>query len=410
MNPDKIFTLLDPDCFRQGHPHDAYDHMRSTAPVWRDDAGPDRPPLWLLTRYEDIRTVSLDRDRFSSESGFRVPTATRASMDPEIGRVLRRFMLSMDEPEHGAFRKIVSRNFMPGPVATHQPRVQESITQLIDSLRDKDQVDFVTDVGALVPIKTVCAILGVPPEDEWRVFEFTNAVFGTDDPEYAPSLEAANERYLAIFDYGWSLLEQRRTEPKDDLVTQIALARLDDGRELTRDEQVSFFANMVAAGNETTRSSLSGALWALSLYRDQRRDLVEDPSLIPNAVQEILRWFSPVFHMSRTALCDLEVGGVAIGKGDQVAMLYGAGNHDPEIFADPHQLDIRRDNANRHITFGYGIHHCLGLRLATMQLTLILEAFLKAYPDYEILAEPEYIRSNFVGAIKRLPIALRGTA
>lgn len=408
MEALKNFSLLDPDCFNHGHPHDAYDHMRRTSPVWRDETPEGRQPLWLLTRYEDIRAVSVDQERFTSESGFRAHTAARAAMDPEIGRVLRRFMLSMDEPEHSVFRKLVSSNFMPKPINALQPQVQASVQRLIDSLRDREDVDFVTDVGAIVPIRTVCTILGVPAEDEWRVFEFTNAVFGSDDPEYAPSLETANERYLAIFDYAWSLLEQRRKEPKDDLTTQIALARLDDGRALTRDEQVSFFTNMLAAGNETTRSSLSGALWALSLYRDQRRDLVDDPSLVPNAVQEILRWFSPVYHMARTALCDLEIGGTAIAKGDQVAMLYGAGNHDPDMFADPHRLDIRRENANRHITFGYGIHHCLGLRLAQLQLKLILESFLQAFPHYEILAEPEYIRSNFVGAIKRLPVRLQG--
>lgn len=402
------FNLLDPDSFARGHPHQAYDRLRSETPVMRQDAGGGRPPVWLLTRYDDVRAVSLDRDRFSSASGFRVHTDRRAAMAPEIAEVLGRFMLSMDEPEHSDFRKVVSSSLMPGALTALEPLIRQNTAAMIAGLRDQRDLEFVSDIGAIVPIKTVCAVMGVPPEDEWRVFEFTNAVFGTDDPEYAPSLESANDHYLAIFDYGWSLLGQRRKDPRDDLLTRIATARLPDGRALSRTEQISFFSNMIAAGNETTRSSLSGAVWCLANHPEVRDMLVADTALIPRAVQELLRWFSPVFQMARTALCDLELGGETIRAGDKVALLYGAANHDPTVFADPHRLDIRRENASRHVTFGYGIHHCLGSRLAVMQLSILLEAFLTEFPNYKILSEPEYIRSNFVGAMKRLPISLRG--
>lgn len=402
------FNLLDPDCFAGGHPHDAYDRLRRETPVCRQDGGDGRPPVWLLTRYDDVRAVSLDRDRFSSASGFRVYTERRAAMAPEIAEVLARFMLAMDEPEHSDFRKVVSSCFMPAALSGLEPLIRSNTAQMMAGLRDKGEMEFVSEIGAIVPIKTVCAVMGVPSEDEWRVFEFTNAVFGTDDPEYAPSLEKANEHYLAIFDYGWSMLEQRRRDPRDDLLTRIATARLPDGRALTRTEQISFFSNMIAAGNETTRSSLSGAVWSLANHPDVRQMLVADTTLIPQAVQELLRWFSPVFQMARTALCDLELGGETVRAGDKVALLYGAANHDPAVFADPHRLDIHRANANRHVTFGYGIHHCLGLRLAVMQLTILLEEFLTKYPNYKVLAEPEYIRSNFVGAMKKLRVSLDG--
>jgi linalool 8-monooxygenase len=245
----------------------------------------------------------------------------------------------------------------------------------------------------------------VPPEDEWRVFEFTNAVFGTDDPEFAPSVDVANARYLAIFDYGLGLLDARRRAPQDDMLTVIANGTV-DGRPLDEIEQKSFFSNMIAAGNETTRSSLAGALWALSLFPDQRRLLVENPERTGAAVQELLRWFSPVFQMARTAKKDIMVGGTTVRAGERVAMLYGAGNHDPAIFADPHRLDFDRPNANRHVTFGYGVHHCLGSRLATMQLGLILQAFLRRFPDYRVDRQPDYILSNFVGAMKALHLKL----
>ncbi|MEZ6002281.1 MAG: hypothetical protein R3C98_16095 [Hyphomonas sp.] len=288
-----MFSLLNPDHFANGHPHATYDQMRRRDPIWLDEGAPENEPVWLLTRHEDIRALSRDSAHFTSTLGFRIPTATRAAMAPEIGQVLRRFMLSMDDPEHFVFRNLVGSNFMPANISKLKSNVQERAEGLMESLRGNSDLDFVTDVGAKVPIQTVCSIMGVPVEDEWRVFEFTNAVFGTDDPEYAPSLEEANERYLAIFDYGWSLLEARRKEPQDDLLSQIAHAKKEDGSPLTRDEQISYFSNMIAAGNETTRSSLSGAVWALSLYRDQREALIEDPSLIPELCRKSCAGYLP---------------------------------------------------------------------------------------------------------------------
>ena len=399
------FNLLETSSFEHGHPHAAYDELRARAPVYRHPGSPKQPPFWVLTRYEDIRAVSVDGAHFTSTAGFRIPTDNRGAMDPEIGRTLSRFMLAMDNPEHAAFRNLVSRAFLPSAMARIEPRIRGSIDELIRSLSGRGEVEFVRDVGAIVPIRTVCAIMGVPAEDEWRVFEFTNAVFGTDDPDLAPSLEVANARYLAIFEYALHLLAERRREPRDDLLTVIANGQV-DGRPLDATEQKSFFSNMIAAGNETTRSSLAGALWALHLFPEERAKLVSDPSLIPGAVNELLRWFSPVFQMARTATCDVEIGGQLIRTGERVAMLYGAGNHDPAMFEDPHRLDVGRANAARHITFGYGIHHCLGSRLAGLQLRLILEALLRHFPDYEVLAEPVYIRSNFVGAMKALPLRL----
>lgn len=399
------FSVIDPDTFVKGHPHDLYDQMRESQPVWRHPGSEHQPPFWALTRFEDIRAVSLDAENFTSALGFRIPTDTFTAMDPEIGMVLSRFMLAMDNPEHADFRGVVASAFMPGAVAKFEPRIRASIEGLLASLKGRDEVDVVTEVAAIVPIKTVCAAMGVPEEDEWRVFEFTNAVFGTDDPDYSPTVAQANERYLEIFDYGWHLLEQRRREPKDDLLSRVANATI-GGRPLTEIEQKSFFSNMIAAGNETTRSSLGGAIWALGSNPDQRRLLVEDPSLIPAAVTELLRWFSPVYQMARTAKRDVEVGGTLVKEGERVCLLYGAGNHDPAAFADPHRLDVRREGTSRHLTFGYGVHHCLGSRLAVMQLRLILEAFLGAFPNYALASEPKYIRSNLVRAMKEMRIQL----
>ena len=401
------FSIIDPLSFQGGHPHAVYDMLREREPVWRHPGSATQQPFWALTRFEDIRSVSLDADNFTSTRGFRVPTDSAVAMDPQIIQVLARFMLAMDNPEHQQFRALVASNFMPGALGRAEPRIRASVDALIAGLRGRGEVDVVTEVAAIVPIKTVCAIMGVPEEDEWRVFEFTNAVFGIDDPEYSPSIEAANAHYLAIFDYAWDMLERRRREPKDDVLTLIANATI-DGRTLTEIEQKSFFSNMISAGNETTRSSLAGAIWGLARNPDQRRLLVDDPALIPGAINEILRWFSPVFQMARTAKRDIEVGGTMVREGERVALLYGAGNHDPAVFSDPHRMDLRRENAQRHLAFGYGVHHCIGSRLATLQLRMILEAFLTQFPDYVVTVEPRFIVSNLVQAMKALSVDLRG--
>lgn len=399
------FNLINPDTFRHGHPHAVYDQMREAAPVWHHPGSDKQPAFWALARFEDIRAVSLDPENFTSTLGFRIPTDSFAGMDPEIGQVLARFMLAMDNPEHQDFRNVVASAFMPAAIGKFEARVRASVESLIASLAGRDEVDVVTEVAAVVPIKTVCALMGVPEADEWRVFEFTNAVFGTDDPDYSPTLAEANERYLAIFDYGWDLLQQRRANPQDDLLSRVAHATI-NGRPLSEIEQKSFFSNMIAAGNETTRSSLGGAIWALAHNPDQRALLLDDPALIGRSLPEILRWFSPVYQMARTARRDVAVGGTLVREGERVAMLYGAGNHDPAAFPDPHRLDLRREGTSRHLTFGYGVHHCLGSRLALMQLKLILEAFLPAFPAYEVVGEPVYIRSNLVRAMKTMTIRL----
>ncbi len=399
--------LLNPDTFGDGQPHAVYDALRAEAPVWRHPGSALQAPFHVLTRYDDIRAVSLDARNFTSTRGFTVRTDNRASMDPEIARTLGRFMLSMDNPEHDRFRSIVAKAFLPAAISRVEPRIRASVDQMLQDLDGRDEVEFVTEVGAAVPIKTICAIMGVPPEDEWRVFEFTNAVFGADDPDYAPSREVANERYLAIFDYGLHLLSRRRQEPQEDLLTLIAHGDV-DGRPLDETEQKSFFSNTIAAGNETTRSSLSGALWALSRHPDEQAKLAADPGLIVGAVHELLRWFSPVVQMARTATTDVEVGGTMVRAGEVVAMLYGAGNRDPAMFENPHRLQVDRANANRHLTFGYGLHHCLGVRLAIVQMRIMLEALIGRYPRFRVLAEPRYVRSNFVMAMKALPLRLNG--
>lgn len=399
------FDLFDVETFASGHPHDAYDRMRELQPVWRHDGSATHPPFWALTRYADVQAVSLDGENFTSTRGFNVPTPRRTQFSPVIGRVLGRFMLTMDRPEHDDHRAIVASWLTPAALRELEPRIIQSLNDLMASLEGRQKVDFVTEVAAMVPIRTICMVMGLDPEHEQKVFELTDAVFGSEDPDLSRSAEDASNRYLGLFDYAMEVFEDRRRRPRKDLLTHLVTTTV-GGRPLTDDELKSNFVNLLAAGNETTRSTLAGSIVALARFPDQRRLLVEDPSLMGEGVNEILRFVSPVYQMARTALRPVEVGGQMIGEGEKVAMLYGAANRDPSVFEDPHRLDLRRANARKHLTFGVGVHHCLGQRLGLLQVKAILGEFLRRFPDYELDGAYAYVKNNFVAPMKRLPLRL----
>jgi len=237
------------------------------------------------------------------------------------------------------------------------------------------------------------------------VFDWTNRLVGTDDPEYAPSLDKTNEAYEEVFEYGRWLVEQRRANPTNDLMSVVANAVI-DGQPIDGTLRDGFSTILIAAGNETTRNSLSGAIWALTNSPTAKKRLLDQPDLVPDSVDELLRHVTPVIQMLRTALEDIEIGGQAIKAGERVVMLYGAANRDPEVFANPHEIDVTRENAKKHLAFGIGIHHCLGARLATMQIRLILGELLKRFPSIETVGEPKYLASNFVLGIKSMPVKL----
>ncbi|MCC5867030.1 MAG: cytochrome P450 [Gammaproteobacteria bacterium] len=399
------FNLLSTSTFSHGHPQEAYDRIRATSPVLRHAGSAVQPDFWVLTRYDDIHSVSMDGERFSSAKGFRLQTDNRASMDPEIGRILSRFLIAMDPPEHTPFRRLIQPAFLPNALAEKRPRIQASVDALIGSLEPGMNVEFVRQVAAVVPIKTICAILGVPAEDESKVMDWTNGIFGTDDPDYAITLEEANQKYLAVFDYAIWLVRKKREQPEDDLMSVLAHAEI-NGEPLDDDTLKSYFSNTLAAGNETTRSSLAGAVWTLYNHQAQLKRLIDDPELIPNAINELLRHFSPVYQMMRTARTKVEIGGQMISEGERVVMLYGAANHDPDMFEAPHEVSVTRDNAQKHLAFGVGIHHCAGSRLGRMQLQMLLAAFLQRFPGYRVTGEPTFLASNFVQAMKSLHVRL----
>lgn len=401
---ERPFDLTRADAFRAGHPFDVYSRLQREAPVYRNPGLPQGAPLWLLTRHSDVEAVSRDNVNFTSSQGFRIfEQGGMAVLKPHVRAAITSTMMTMDPPDHGAIRKPMQGHFLPSALKRLEGKIQSFVDEVVSSLPADDEIEFVTRVASIVPIRTLCLMLDIPQADQAKVFDWTNQLVGTSDPEYGPTPEESNAVFEEVFDYGTALLERRLREPGDDLLSAVA-AMLDDGSDRAATIQRGMFVLLLAAGNETTRNSLSGAIVALSRFPEQRRLLAEQPDLIARAIPELIRFVTPVYQMMRTARADVLVGGQEIGAGERVAMLYGAANRDPAMFENPHQLDIHRSNATRHLSFGIGIHHCLGARVAAMQLEALLRAILTRFPQIGIADDPDYLQSNFVCGIKRLQV------
>lgn len=400
-----LLDVLDASQFDAGHPWALYDRMRATMPVARHPGSGGQPPYWMLTRHADIEAVSRDRAHFTSTKGFRLQTPMRSSIAPRVTQALARTAIAMDPPDQTQQRVVINPHFMPSAIARLEDRLRAWIVEMVDGLDAARDVDFVSAIGAVVPIKAICLVLGLPDGYEDKVFEWSNAVLGSDDPEYAETIDATAHAYDEMFALADRLVEQRLVEPRDDLMTAIANAEF-DGAPMPRSMQQALVSILITAGNETTRNSLSGALIALARNPDARARLAADPALIDKNINEIFRYVSPVYQMMRTATADVEVGGQLIREGERVVMLYGAGNRDPEMFENPHELMLGRANASRQLTFGIGIHMCAGMRLAMLEVRLMLAEILRRYPEYRLTGEPRIMRGNLVWGVKELPLCL----
>jgi len=400
------FDLEKAATFANGHPFATYDWLRTNDPVRRNASRDGRQPYWTLARHADVEAVSRDNVRFTSTQGFRIfEEGGIALLTPRIREAVTSTMMTMDPPRHGEVRRPLQSSFLPSALRRLEASVDRFVAEMVSRLPDGGEIEFVSEVAAMVPIRTLCLMLGIPDEDVGKVFDWTNRLVGTSDPDYAQSQASSTEVFEEVFDYGLSLFEKRMAAPEDDLLTIVAHMTA-DGAPLRDAVKRGLFTLLLAAGNETTRNSLSGSIVGLSRFPGERRKLSEHPERIAGAVPELLRYVTPVIQMMRVALVDVEIGAETIPAGDRVALLYGAANADPAMFADPRRLDVERPNAARHLSFGIGIHHCLGARVAAMQLEALLTALLARFPDIEIAGEPDYLQSNFVCGIKRLPVSL----
>lgn len=390
--------LYSPETFVQGVPHHFFKLLRREAPVfWHRE--PEGPGFWVITKYEDVDHVSMHPETFSSGKGG----AFISDAPPEAAGVMKLMLINQDAPGHTRYRRLVSRAFTPKLVNSLEPHIREVTNGIIDRIADKGECDFVTDVAADLPLQAIVEMMGVPLEDRQKVLDWTNQMIGAEDPEYAPNPEVPLIASMELYAYSQNLISERRKCPRDDIATTLMQADF-DGEALTEADFNAFFLLLSVAGNETTRNAISHGMQALMENPEQRQRLLDDPSMIVTAVDEILRWSSPVMQFRRTAMHDTEIRGVKIKEGDKVVMYYPSANRDEDIFPDADTFDIGR-TPNPHVAFGPGgPHFCLGANLARMEIRIMFETLMKRLPDMEMAGEPSYLRSNFIGGIKHLPV------
>jgi cytochrome P450 len=363
------------------------------------------PGYWSLTRHADVLHVSRSPELFSSARGG----VNIIDQPPDFGEFFGS-MIVMDDPRHARLRRIVSRSFTPGMLRRVEADVEHAAAEIIDSVADKRTCDFVTDIAAALPLKIICDMMGIPASEYRFVFDRTNIILGAGDPEYVAdfadivpaTLQAGQELVSLVED----LVRVRQEHPTDDLTSALVHADV-DGEKLTPTEIGSFFVLLVAAGNETTRNAISHGMKALCDYPDQRAAWSRDfAALAPTAVEEIVRWASPLIHFRRTATRDTELSGQRIRAGEKVVMFYSSANRDEAVFAQPYRFDVRRE-PNDHVGYGGpGPHFCLGAHLARREITVMFRELFRRLPGLQITGEPSYLLSFFINGIKHLPCEL----
>ena len=413
-----MVDLADPDMHMRYGQHDLFRLLRREAPVHWNDANEVYAPFWSLTKYDDVMQVSRNPQLWSSEQGIsiipRVMDEAAANLN-SFGRML----IVMDPPRHVRLRRLVNKGFTPRAVAMLAPEIKRITNEILDGIAARGSADFVVDVAAQLPLAVICSMMGVPRKDWDLMFQLTNKVLGATDEEYQTDLPEGMVRgsddasrhtgqvgFLTMLQYFGQTLQELRGGRRGEDITSILIDAEVDGEKLSDDEILFFCFLLIVAGNETTRNAISGGLLAFSENPGEQARLLADPSLMDSAVEEVLRWVSPVTHMTRVATADTQIRGQKIAAGEQVAMWYPSVNRDEDIFADPYRFDIGR-TPNEHLAFGIGEHFCLGAGFARLELKVMYEELFARFPDIEVTGPVERLRSNFIGGIKHLPVGYR---
>lgn len=397
-------NLTDLDAFVPAVPHEVFTRLRQDPPYWQDERG--GPGFWNFTRYDDVVLINKDNITYSS--------ARRGALLHEMAEEdlanQRMMMLNMDPPMHTRYRLLVNKGFTPRMIGQLEERIRAMTNVILDEVLERGACDFVTDVAAELPLQVIAELLGVPQADRHLVFDWSNRMVGSEDPEYSTSMEAAQTASMELFAYAHQLTEEKKADPHEDLLSILTRVEV-NGESLNELEIDLFFLLLAVAGNETTRNLMAHGMHALLEHRDQYAELVADPSLIPGAVEEMLRWGSPVMHFRRTVTRDTDVNGFPVKEGDKVAIWYISANRDERIFKDPFRFDIRR-SPNPHVAFGGGgPHFCLGANLARLEIRVMFEEILRRIPGMEQAGPVQRLRSNFINGIKHLPVAFpKGSA
>lgn len=381
---------LDDPGFWAGDPEPDLARLREESPVhWYE---PGR--FWALTRHADVHAVSRDPETFCSSRGVLINDREREVAAADS-------ILYVDPPLHSRYRKLVNRGFTPRRVAALEDRVRQLLRDLLDAVDPSTDVDLVEAIAAPLPLLVIAELLGVPPSDRGQFRVWSDAVM-----EAASGITDENATLaLELMEYFDAALRQRATSPREDLLSVLVSADV-DGELLTKPEQLGFCMTLLVAGNETTRSAISGGLVALAQHPEQRRRLVADPTLVPGAVEEVLRWVTPIAAMSRTATCDVAIGNEKVAEGDYVVMVYLSANRDEAVFGpDAAAFDVTRP-VNPHLTFGTGEHFCLGASLARLETRVVVEELLARWPSYAVTGPVLRTPSTLMRQLSRVPLVL----
>jgi cholest-4-en-3-one 26-monooxygenase len=372
------------------NPHEAMTWMRANEPVYWDGR------VWGIAKYADVKAVSKRPELFSNAEGIR----------PDSGPVA--MMIDMDDPEHVKRRKLVNRGFTPKRVKESEVAVRKACDEIIDAVCAKGECDFVNDIAAWLPMIMIGDALGVAPEDRKQLLEWSDGMMkglvGTED-----GIERATEAFIGYQDFATDAIAARRKQPTDDLMSVLVEAEV-DGDRLTDDELIHESLLILIGGDETTRHVISGGMYQLLTNPDQKQKLVDDPSKIPTAVEEMLRWVSPIKNMARTVTRDTELRGKTLREGEKLLLLYPSANRDDDVFDDPFRFDVER-KPNEHVAFGFGTHFCLGSSLARLELLCMFEHVLKRLPDIELVdtTEPVHRPANFISGYEDMPVRFTPT-
>ena len=400
-------VLADPTAYADDHRlHTALTHLRATNPVaWVDN--PPYRPFWAITKHADIMAIERDNNLFISEPRPLLMQADAEDLlkaQAEAGMGLRT-LIHMDDPHHRKIRAIGADWFRPKAMRDLKVRVDELAKRYVDRMRDAGpECDFVEEIAIQFPLYVIMSLLGLPEEDYDRMHTLTQEMFGGDDEEYSrgQSPEELFAVLLDFFQYFAALTASRRANPTDDLASAIANGRI-DGEPLSDMDTASYYVIVASAGHDTTKDAISGGLHALIQNPGELARLKANPALMPTAIEEMIRWSTPVKEFMRTATADTVVRGVPIAAGESVYLAYVSGNRDEEVFTDPFRFDVGRE-PNKHLAFGYGVHFCLGAALARMEMNSLFSELLPRLDSIELAGSPELSATTFVGGFKHLPI------
>jgi len=399
--PSEIIDVLHYE--RHGYPHEAWTRLRREAPVaWCEVPG--YPGFWAITKHADVVAVSKEPARFQVAPIMAI--FPREQYDPD--HFPFRHLLNMDPPEHRAYRALLASHFTPRAIEALRPSIEAVVDDCLARVEDKAELDFVEELSAIFPIVVIADVLGIPPADREPFFHWTNVIIAGADPDFRSgesTTEAVERAIRELFAYFREMAEERRRRPTDDMTSVLANAKI-DGRYLPDFELMSYLALVVVAGNETTRNAATGGLLALLEHPGEHAKLRANPALLRPAVEEIVRWTSPVNQFCRTPVADVELRGVRIPAGEPTCVFFASANRDEDVFADPFAFRIERQ-PNPHLGFGVGEHVCMGAHLARLELQCLFSALVARLEHAELAGPPARQRSSFVGGIKHLPLRWR---